>query len=256
MREPCRRGDHDVVAVPVRSVVGQPPQTRGSLVGPGGPALESGTTPAGAGITPVPGGRHRMARDHPRRRGDHSQPRQEQGAGRGPPPQARGSHPLVDLFYVDTGTTPAGAGITTSPIGSSPARRDHPRRRGNHTVSPFFVCPFSGPPPQARGSLLHSRCRVGDTGTTPAGAGITASSDMTSSSLGDHPRRRGDHGWAVKIDGTAEGPPPQARGSQQGSAGALEGGGTTPAGAGITHPKGLGRWRGGDHPRRRGDHSS
>ena len=174
-------------------------------------------------------------------------------SGLGPPPQARGRPAPRRRTPRSGGTTPAGAGTTVRPPSPAPVAGDHPRRRGDDAREIREKLQLEGPPPQARGRRISSRAAPGGPGTTPAGAGTTRHCRVAARQRRDHPRRRGDDTYTIRVRGAKKGPPPQARGrpalrsSDQGTSG------TTPAGAGTTAQRAAEQYCTGDHPRRRGD---
>ena len=77
----------------------------------------------------------RWFRHHPRERGEHDTNFIDVPAAAGPPPRARGAHVAAAGRNAVAGTTPASAGST--PPGGSPTCTpgDHPRERGEHSVT-------------------------------------------------------------------------------------------------------------------------
>ncbi|AEY94197.1 hypothetical protein SHJG_p1066 (plasmid) [Streptomyces hygroscopicus subsp. jinggangensis 5008] len=132
-----------------------------------------GTIPAGARSTWKRDWKVTGPGDHPRGRGEHRLVATSTHWPPGPSPWARGAL-ASPVSRADTlGTIPAGAGSTGDDPGTSWARRDHPRGRGEHFGLPLRQYGNLGPSPRARGA-------------PPA-------QTRTGASWGDHPRGRGEH---------------------------------------------------------------
>ena len=71
---------------------------------------------------------------------------------------------------------------------------DHPRSRGDHSVTPTTLTMISGSPPLTRGPRGGGHLGIHIDGITPAHAGTTSSSVAEDDDVRDHPRSRGDHG--------------------------------------------------------------
>ncbi len=131
-------------------------------------------------------------RDHPRVRGERDVLPQVWAASCQPPPRTRGTRGdgVEDAAYLGTipayagnaagarwwrrrprWTTPAYAGNAAAAVPTGRSTRDHPRVRGERTVSDRSSAHDSGPPPRTRGTRrLRVRGRRAS-GTTPAYAG-------------------------------------------------------------------------------------
>src|SRR5690606_9348955 len=130
--------------------------------------------------------------DHPRLRGEKSQPSPQEVAAWGPPPPARGEVQRDLLQGRRPGTTPACAGRRATTSLRMAAGWDHPRLRGeksqydNSTSGPW------GPPPPARGEGSEHYPDARPRGTTPACAGRSPPSERAAVRMWDHPRLRGE----------------------------------------------------------------
>ena len=218
----------------------------------GAPA-ERGTTPAGAGTTTSSAGPRPPRWDHPRGRGDDTDPETRLRVARGPPPRARGRLGLNDGVPAGGGTTPAGAGTTRRGAATGGPRWDHPRGRGDDDGGVAVEDDQQGPPPRARGRLSRENRHNATIGTTPAGAGTTSPSPTGLLVRRDHPRGRGDDACLPAVDDDMPGPPPRARGRRGPGTDERRWRGTTPAGAGTTTSARGDRVGCRDHPRGRGD---
>ena len=188
-------------------------------------------------------------------RGDHSHKPSRVVRSRGLPPRARGSRGHRTAIRSGPRPTPACAGITLWWRSRRSWRRAYPRVRGDHL--PLLRLPARGPglPPRARGSPSSRRYCGCRRRPTPACAGITSTCCRASATRWAYPRVRGDHSTGKRRSTTARGLPPRARGSRERAPQRRQGGGPTPACAGITPPSTsmlAARWA---YPRVRGDHT-
>ena len=156
----------------------------------------------------------------------------------------------------NVGITPACAGKSTHVHCDACGGGDHPRVRGEEGKSLMFWALEWGSPPRARGrdpnfGLGRSRRRI-----TPACAGKSSKSSITSGFSTDHPRVRGEEFSAYLLYSPAPGSPPRARGRVSLREGIPPGLGITPACAGKSGgcmEADSGIW---DHPRVRGEEGS
>ena len=209
---PRERGDHVGIAQPHLGPMGPPPRARGPRPPRHPVRVPPGTTPASAGTTSRPSSRPPPRRDHPRERGDHSAWTWNVLPDGRPPPRARGPRRHVARLRRPGGTTPASAGTTWASTSPTNEARDHPRERGDHTISSRTRMYCWGPPPRARGPFDQRQAQQLPDGTTPASAGTTCRLLPGKSVPGDHPRERGDHRMSAAHTGADLGPPPRARG--------------------------------------------
>ena len=132
-----------------------------------------GATPACAGTTTGSPRTRRSAADHPRRRGDDSSWHGPTFSRQGPPPRARGRRVEQPERGPGLRTTPACAGTTPPRSGRFGGCGDHPRVRGDDYLRPGQTFAGQGPPPRARGRLVHQPPHGPGLRTTPACAGTT-----------------------------------------------------------------------------------
>ena len=154
-----------------------------------------------------------MTKDHPRTRGEHEARCPQQRPKSGSPPHARGTPSEASEKLSKTGITPARAGNTVSLSFIGVPKWDHPRTRGEHSISGLHSRWKSGSPPHARGTryLTHQRCS--DRRITPARAGNTTMIQSGKRSQRDHPRTRGEHAAPKGNKRAEKGSPPHARGT-------------------------------------------
>ena len=170
---PRRRGVVGLLIVPYVPPTESPPQARGLRGGRPRRTVGGGITPAGAGTSPQPTASSAQPGNHPRRRGDFQMPVIAKMHDSESPPQARGLPSMVARPARASGITPAGAGTSRRHRVRNPPRRNHPRRRGDFTVTVPVRVGAVESPPQARGlpgRLATMRC---SSGITPAGAGTS-----------------------------------------------------------------------------------
>ena len=153
--------------------VGSPPRTRGAraILDPRQPA--DGITPAYAGSTVGLVGASARPTDHPRVRGEHASHAIRAAHGCGSPPRTRGALLLRRERLGRLRITPAYAGSTIAHGSPATACRDHPRVRGEHSMSAQLNARLQGSPPRTRGALHRRLWRHWRQGITPAYAGST-----------------------------------------------------------------------------------
>ena len=115
------------------------------------------------------------------------------GRSKGSPPQVRGKLTKVKQGISEQRITPAGAGKTFTSLLRHNRFEDHPRRCGENMYITMTALGFLGSPPQVRGKLPQFVILPEQVGITPAGAGKTQSSDVSTLSATDHPRRCGEN---------------------------------------------------------------
>ena len=171
----------------------------------------------------------------------------------GSPPHARGRLVGVDDHELRGRITPACAGKTRSPGPRRRLGRDHPRMRGEDSLTTGPPPPFNGSPPHARGRLDEVAGGLLDRRITPACAGKTHPQAHRLSKSPDHPRMRGEDLMAYVREIEEAGSPPHARGRQSMHRRLKRRRRITPACAGKTAFLQPHRTLPGDHPRMRGE---
>ena len=213
-----------------------------------------GIIPACAGSTLAPSSYRFNYRDHPRMRGEHTCELHHFGAGVGSSPHARGAHLDGVNLGLRFGIIPACAGSTLAHLRQRRAQGDHPRMRGEHMVRVDVQGSYVGSSPHARGARRKASPCARRSGIIPACAGSTLTWPRASTTLGDHPRMRGEHAWIRLCSSTRVGSSPHARGAQRGAGARGADHGIIPACAGSTYRAGQSIRCSGDHPRMRGEH--
>ena len=230
------RGE-DFIFLPVlRLEGGSPPHARGRQddLRTGQPG--HGITPACAGKTCSGPKAPQRQGDHPRMRGEDTPPGAVCLNDMGSPPHARGR---PRLSHIGTRTY-----------------TDHPRMRGEDADTCAQIEALPGSPPHARGRPGQAVRAGSRAGITPACAGKTACLPRPSAERRDHPRMRGEDGWALTKGLSTPGSPPHARGRPQVLRPPRGRHRITPACAGKTSATVTGSLPGWDHPRMRGEDAS
>ena len=134
-----------------------------------------------------------------------------------------------------------------------PARRDHPRLRGEQRQAPLQSIFSLGSPPLARGTEPRYSFWLVSAGITPACAGNSEPAIKTTSSAKDHPRLRGEQEISAADFSYFSGSPPLARGTVSTCIEDLDEVRITPACAGNSSCIILAVLPLRDHPRLRGE---
>ena len=193
---------------------GSSPRARGAPAARPGPGQGLGIIPACAGSTVSPSPASTARQDHPRVRGEHSNPCWLTAVSPGSSPRARGALEPGVNEYLHPGIIPACAGSTEPAPLIDPRPGDHPRVRGEHGFSRFGVGVGPGSSPRARGAPASGAGTAPRRGIIPACAGSTRCTRSWRAGARDHPRVRGEHasweGAVVEVMGSS----PRARGAR------------------------------------------
>ena len=152
----------------------------------------------------------------------------------GSPPRVRGKPKICMFLSWTTRITPACAGKTHWTAAGFAVLRDHPRVCGENGTPSTLVPALIGSPPRVRGKHDVVRGGAGDVGITPACAGKTLFSYLSSCQHQDHPRVCGENRASLETRVLTMGSPPRVRGKLAGLSIYLCGRGITPACAGKT----------------------
>ena len=213
---------------------GSSPLTRGAPATSTPPCSSSRLIPAHAGSTKIPEHCLRLARAHPRSRGEHGRSALTGAASLGSSPLTRGARPTCGL--------------------RPRMKRAHPRSRGEHVLCNTQMVPQTGSSPLTRGAPPVPGEPRKPHGLIPAHAGSTRLPPRSWSSLRAHPRSRGEHLARTTGRSLSRGSSPLTRGALLSSPIPRRMPGLIPAHAGST----MISWRVGvligAHPRSRGEH--
>ena len=167
------RGEHCTARRARRIKWGSSPHARGTPVDGGPVDLDEGIIPACAGNTKTSDCVKLLSRDHPRMRGEHRSVHRDDSPSRGSSPHARGTHLDGRQLCHPDGIIPACAGNTKETECQTCERGDHPRMRGEHSVSMNSFIWGRGSSPHARGTLAVVPAARLVHGIIPACAGNT-----------------------------------------------------------------------------------
>ncbi len=149
------------------------------------------------------------------------------------PPHPRGSTRNFCTNRLQTGVSPAPAGIDPALCLIPSRAAGLPRTRGDRPVAPALAWDDRQSPPHPRGSTLHQANRRLGPAVSPAPAGIDPSRRNAGRRLRRLPRTRGDRPRdRVRLRRALESPP-HPRGSTLGLPEHVRGAGVSPAPAGI-----------------------
>ena len=190
---PRIRGEHLLLQLLLAVGQGSSPHTRGAPRRPRKASGSSGIIPAYAGSTELTTFCRILCRDHPRIRGEHFDHIVGRHDAGGSSPHTRGALSGITIHDLSVGIIPAYAGSTARYRCSNSNRRDHPRIRGEHILSPMVTLRKRGSSPHTRGAPKHKKCTPYGAGIIPAYAGSTAGRPTCCRPGGDHPRIRGEH---------------------------------------------------------------
>ena len=250
---PRTRGDKYSSRTNVPLSTGSPPHTRGqdacSLSG----FSQYGITPAHAGTSLVKFAFALPHEDHPRTRGDKDETQKHQEKPPGSPPHTRGQGESRSTEARRVGITPAHAGTRRKQKHRSPARRDHPRTRGDKPAPSAGTKLKRGSPPHTRGQGCFFGCLHYFVRITPAHAGTSIRMHINPMIGKDHPRTRGDKRYADAARQHGRGSPPHTRGQGKDQLNKATAERITPAHAGTSLRRRAISCPTSDHPRTRGD---
>jgi len=129
---------------------GAPPRMRGLLLCERNLWLHDGSTPAHAGIMPLPSSEVFSEAEHPRACGDYKASTMFFRRLKGAPPRMRGLFSAPGPGFVDPGSTPAHEGIISRSPSSAAQSREHPRACGDYNSMTFARSRTAGAPPCVR----------------------------------------------------------------------------------------------------------
>ena len=192
---------------------GSSPLARGARSERAGGRAGRGIIPACAGSTPRTRRGRRCGGDHPRLRGEHAGVTIPDASGQGSSPLARGAHSVGAVVERGLGIIPACAGSTSARPRGRRWWWDHPRLRGEHSISYVREAGHPGSSPLARGARRPPLRQLPQGGIIPACAGSTLRSALPCPAPRDHPRLRGEHSPERAASMASRGSSPLARGA-------------------------------------------
>ena len=190
---PRSRGENWPASGMTRNGVGSSPLTRGKHTVRIPSTCRAGLIPAHAGKTRPRRGSARLARAHPRSRGENETFTDAASAQRGSSPLTRGKPTDTGDEWDRAGLIPAHAGKTLFDKTHVTSRRAHPRSRGENKPEDVRYPPEMGSSPLTRGKLASPACARTGHGLIPAHAGKTIGKNGSHSSRAAHPRSRGEN---------------------------------------------------------------
>ena len=173
----------------------------------------------------------------------------------GSSPLTRGKPTERLLRWSPDGLIPAHAGKTSPAHRALSAMRAHPRSRGENAVADHADCIIVGSSPLTRGKLLVAVVREAFRGLIPAHAGKTRVAIYNVTTMGAHPRSRGENQGVGGQLSEVQGSSPLTRGKRQVGGERVLGSGLIPAHAGKTLGVSLRAAERRAHPRSRGENS-
>ena len=172
----------------------------------------------------------------------------------GSSPRSRGTQRMGDIEKRRGRFIPALAGNTPAPPWTSWSSPVHPRARGEHLARSARRSASIGSSPRSRGTLPPYEEEKMINRFIPALAGNTMSETARSISRSVHPRARGEHREAQRVQGLSEGSSPRSRGTPATPGAPGADGRFIPALAGNTQRRGNSASLEPVHPRARGEH--
>ena len=192
---------------------------------------------------------------HPRSRGENVPSSSVKGNEAGSSPLTRGKPVVGGYGDLRSGLIPAHAGKTQHNGPVAVEARAHPRSRGENQDENIINLSKQGSSPLTRGKPWGLSFRWGWWGLIPAHAGKTGACCGDRSTVGAHPRSRGENQADRFVMSPHEGSSPLTRGKLRVGQWINLTGGLIPAHAGKTGASGL-RWnQDRAHPRSRGENS-
>ena len=172
---------------------GSSPLTRGKLMDLDEYAVPWGLIPAHAGKTTTDTTYRPGRRAHPRSRGENKDGAGVTSTPRGSSPLTRGKRPRRHQRRDRLGLIPAHAGKTRQRGLSGRRRRAHPRSRGENAPATTRIARPGGSSPLTRGKQYLRPHRGPRDGLIPAHAGKTAGLEDCFDGARAHPRSRGEN---------------------------------------------------------------
>ena len=190
---PRSRGENFSHVIRMSPSAGSSPLTRGKLAVDRRNSHRGGLIPAHAGKTTLTRQRPWRSWAHPRSRGENSDRLLMMYTRAGSSPLTRGKRSYSCEGLLAPGLIPAHAGKTLGRRPTTPARRAHPRSRGENTPEDRARLRIQGSSPLTRGKPRIARVARLPGGLIPAHAGKTQELAAERAAITAHPRSRGEN---------------------------------------------------------------
>ncbi len=207
------RGERPKLVCLRRKIPGSSPHARGTQTRCSWPPPATRIIPACAGNAGASDCARRASSDHPRMRGERRLGAFVLNVDRGSSPHARGTRQPLDGGGRRQRIIPACAGNAPRWQRSRSSRADHPRMRGERSVSRRYHASSPGSSPHARGTPVGVDDDAGAKRIIPACAGNAIQSPALAIMRPDHPRMRGERGCGSGSGRLYRGSSPHARGT-------------------------------------------
>ncbi len=150
--------------------------------------------------------------DHPRIRGENTDPELPHPGTAGSPPHTRGKSAASSSCVIPSRITPAYAGKIVVPLAQKAIEADHPRIRGENSRTYSPPSSVIGSPPHTRGKFFVAEGESLEIRITPAYAGKIPPASGSTAERADHPRIRGENPSKILDSKIGKGSPPHTRG--------------------------------------------
>ncbi len=235
---------------------GTPPRRRGGRGRTCGANRPVRNTPALAGRTRARSSPPRRPAEHPRVGGEDSPTGGSTSSLSGTPPRRRGGPTRGPVHADRHRNTPASAGRTSRTGLRRTPGSEHPRVGGEDDLFAIVGTHSTGTPPRRRGGPAELPVLLVDPRNTPASAGRTPWLARALAGGTEHPRVGGEDVVEAIPPSRNRGTPPRRRGGLDDLVLQAAEHRNTPASAGRTPYRGLGRCGRAEHPRVGGEDSS
>ena len=212
---PRSRGENSEARIHTRSFEGSSPLTRGKPPTLTQPSRPRRLIPAHAGKTQRAHQRQRLARAHPRSRGENHKIKRISHGFEGSSPLTRGKLATSAYSAERDRLIPAHAGKTSIEETTGALSAAHPRSRGENLMKSVSKDPPSGSSPLTRGKRGFRRVPSVVDRLIPAHAGKTTCFYSLALHIAAHPRSRGENINNTESNGDNEGSSPLTRGKRR-----------------------------------------
>ena len=186
-------GENAARVAQTHETLGPSPRVRGKFYPVVVPHSRRRSIPAGAGKTTGWPVLTHSTSVHPRGCGENGLDKGLGEAGRGPSPRVRGKLFQAAAESLSSGSIPAGAGKTSSPVVPGDLLEVHPRGCGENVYVLSVEYDMSGPSPRVRGKRVRATRTRSRHRSIPAGAGKTPPAASADPAPPVHPRGCGEN---------------------------------------------------------------